>query len=144
MEKYKYDVINQKMTISKAFADKASRIGTEEYDLVKEVRAANPQIQIYPMSRRTSSRPNRYKGMTYKRMEKYIKIFDNANEILEIFERVKYIGSTQRNCYKFVFDWFMKQFPDYGKMPEIMNGKIYIIPIYPEIKSEIEKEQLPA
>ena len=64
------------------------------------------------------------KGLTYTKMEKYIRLHENANDLLIAFSTIKEVGRTQNNAYNFVYNWFMTQFPDYGEMPEIKNGKL--------------------
>lgn len=63
--------------------------------------------------------------MTYSKMEKYIRLFENSDEILETFQLVKEVAKLQSNKRGFVYRWFVAQFPNYDEIPEIRNGKLY-------------------
>lgn len=57
-------------------------------------------------------------------MEKYIRLYENANELLLAFSTVKAIAEVQQNKYEFVYRWFVSQFPNYNELPELENGKL--------------------
>ena len=63
--------------------------------------------------------------MTYTKMENYIKLYENADELLERFSVVKEVAKIQKSKLGFVYNWFITQFPNYDEMPEIRNGKLY-------------------
>lgn len=63
--------------------------------------------------------------MTYTKMENYIKLYENADELLERFSVVKEVAKIQKSKLGFVYNWFVTQFPNYDEMPEIRNGKLY-------------------
>lgn len=71
-------------------------------------------------------------------MEDYIKLYDNADELLKMFTLVKAVSKIQKNKFKYVYNWFIAQFPNYTELPNIRNGKLYtsIVEI-PEIKEHI-------
>ena len=66
--------------------------------------------------------------MTYANMEKYIKVYENADELLEIFYDVREMSKNQKSPYKFVYDWFISQFPKYNEIPKAIDTKFRIIP----------------
>lgn len=55
-----------------------------------------------------------------------------------MFKDVKDIAAKQKKTYLFTKGWFVQQFPDYGKLPDISsNGKIlYVLPVDPLALSE--------
>lgn len=144
MKNYKMDFATRTLTISKDFAAMAlNHPNSEEYIIMEQCRSLCPDLRIAYRTRKPSRSANAYKGMTYKKMEDYIKLYENANEILSAFRLVKAASKIQRNKYKFVYDWFLKQFPNYEEMPEIRNGKLYaeVVKI-PEVEENQEENAL--
>ena len=125
------------LTITKAFAALAMRPNTAEANLLADMKALFPDLKI---SYRThySGKPHPYKGLTYKKMETYINLHENATELMETFETVKAIAATQPNPHNYVCKWFLQQFPDYKEIPKMRNGKIVAIAIItlPEATTE--------
>ena len=65
-----------------------------------------------------------YKNLSYANMEKYISVFQNADELLAQFEVVKTCSQEQPSPYKFVRDWFETQFPKYRSRRILENNGI--------------------
>ena len=131
MKEYKINFTANTITISKSFAFAASDPTTQEFETLSKLQAAYPGMRIVHKTHRSPSKANVNKGLTYERMEGYINLHENAAELLTKFEAVKAIASNQKNPYLFTKGWFMQQFPDYGKLPDISNnGKILsILPV---------------
>lgn len=133
MKEYKINFTTNTITISKSFAVAASDPTSAECEKLSKLQAAYPGMRIVHKTHRSPSKANANKGLTYDRMERYIKLHENAAELLVTFVTVKKIAAEQKNPYLFTKGWFMQQFPDYGKLPDISNnGKIlYILPVAP-------------
>lgn len=131
MREYKINFTTNTITISKSFALAASDPSKPEFETLSKLQAAYPGMRIVHKTHRSPSKANANKGLTYERMEGYINLHENAAELLTKFEAVKAIASNQKNPYLFTKGWFMQQFPDYGKLPDISgNGKILsILPV---------------
>ena len=116
------------LTITKAFAEMAMKPNTEEANLMAQMNALIPDLKI---SYRThySRKPNSYKGLTFKRMEDYIKLHENADELMVAFEAVKAIARTQGNPHNFICKWFLRQFPSFKEIPKLRNGKIVAVKV---------------
>ena len=125
MTNYKMNFATKTLTISKEFANKAiSCPNSRESQIIEQSRSLCPDLKIAYFTRRASScKP--YGGLTYTKMENYIKLYENAGELLKMFALVKEVAKIQKSKMKFVCDWFIKQFPNYEEMPEIRNGKLY-------------------
>ena len=68
-------------------------------------------------------------------MEKYIRLHENAEELLDLFQKVKAAGRG----YLYVKAWFIKQFPNYNDIPNFINGKLRTVPVEaPEAEAEAE------
>jgi len=121
---YSFDIETNTLTVNNQFAENAYIPGKDEYNVFKQLREDFPGMTII----RKPDRKKASTGLTYDKMERYISLYSNADELLPIFETVKMIGSTQKNPYQYTKNWFMKQFPDFYEMPTFENGKLYVIP----------------
>lgn len=128
---YKIDFTTNTLIMNYKFAAAANEFGTDEYNLVKSILSDFPNLKsVVKAGRETkSARPN--KRLTYENMEKHISVYDNAVELLEVFETVKTASKAVASPYKYVTDWFTKQFPDYKKAPVFKDGKLVVLPIEP-------------
>ena len=133
VREYKINFTTNTITVSKSFAIAASDPSKPEFETLSKLQAAYPGMRIVHKTHRSPSKANANKGLTYERMEGYINLHENAAELLVTFEAVKKIAAQQKNPYLFTRNWFIEQFPDYGKLPDISsNGKIlYIRPVDP-------------
>jgi len=61
-------------------------------------------------------------------MEKHIRVYENADELLAVFETVKAASVALASPYKYVADWFKAQFPDYKKAVVFSEGKLTVAP----------------
>jgi hypothetical protein len=61
-------------------------------------------------------------------MDEYIKVYENADELKEVFETVKAASIVLANPYKYVSDWFKAQFPDYNKTVVLKESKLTVAP----------------
>ena len=131
MKECKINFTANTITITKSFADAASDPASAECEKLSKLQAAYPGMRIVHKTHRSPSKANANKGLTYERMEGYINLHENAAELLVTFEAVKKIATQQKNPYLFTRNWFIEQFPDYGKLPDISsNGKIlYVLPV---------------
>ena len=139
MKDYRMNFATRTLTISKEFASKAiSSPNARESSIIEQCRSLCPDLKIAYLTRKPSkSKP--YGGMTYAKIENYIKLYENAPELLKMFNLVKEVAKIQKNKFRFVYNWFITQFPDYEEMPEIKNGKLYA----PIIKvQEVEEKTL--
>ena len=61
-------------------------------------------------------------------MEKHIRVYENAEELLDVFDTVKAASVALASPYKYVCDWFKAQFPDYKNAVAFNDGKLTVIP----------------
>ena len=66
--------------------------------------------------------------LTYENMETHIKVYENADELMDVFESVKALSKTCASPYKYVRDWFEAQFPNYKKTPLFKDGGLTVAP----------------
>ena len=115
---YKVDFVNNTLTMTKAFEDAASDPTSQEYKLLQQIRADFPGLTIIRKTRRAPKKARPTKNLTYKHMEQYMSVFQNADKLLAQFEVVKECSKQQPSPYKFVRDWFEAQFPKYREQPD--------------------------
>ena len=90
--------------------------------------AGTAAVCVEPMETRPPSHihANPSKNLTYANMERYINVYANAAELLEMLERVKELGAAQTNSVQFVKRWFISQFPNYKKLPDFTSSKLIV------------------
>lgn len=135
---YRIDFTKMTLTMTADFALKAYDPTTEEYEILTRLQRDFPRLRVVRKTHRSPKTANPAKGLTYDRMEKYIRLFDNADELMDQFQKVK---SADRG-YQYVKAWFVKQFPHYKDVPEFKNGKLYVVPVEaPEAEEANDPEQ---
>ena len=129
MEKFKFDVVSQTLTVTAKFAAKMNDPESEEYKRVLQFQSDFPNLKI---AKRTHKSPrkctskstgeefrcNQFKNLTCDRMEKFIEALPNHDAYLREFKFVRDTASRiQTNGYKQVREWFVAQFPEFRKNP---------------------------
>ena len=128
MEKFKFDVVSQTLTISAKFDEQMENPMSEEYKLVMQFRADFPNLTIARKTHKTPSHYttksgekfncNQFKNLTYDRMEKFIAALPQNEEYMREYTVVKNFGTfVNGNGYPLVREWFMAQFPEFRKNP---------------------------
>lgn len=119
MFKFKFSEDMKEMYVSKAFQKKATTYGTPEFRQWREIRNEFPNVQMVV---KNNNRTSDIYNTTYKKMEMYIKTFDNAEAILEEMAKVRERSKIQRNPHRYVLAWFEQMFPNY-KEAELFQKK---------------------
>ena len=122
------------------FAAAAAKYGTPENKLMKNIRNDFPGMTEVVVSGREQTSAKKNTRLTYENMETHIKVYENADELMEVFESVKALSQTCASPYRYVRDWFEAQFPNYKKAPVFQNGKLTIVPIATRKASEYKQK----
>ena len=101
-------------TVTKDFMKKSCIFGTEEYKIMRQFRAENPDIHVGVKKISRNSNKTTYKHLTYENIVVFIKTQDNASELLKGFETAKARSGIQSSPYRAVLAWFLKTFPNYN------------------------------
>ena len=128
MEKFKFDVVSQTLTITAKFNEQMANPESAEYKLVMQLRTDFPNLTIARKTHKTPSHYttksgekfncNQFKNLTYDRMEKFIAALPQNEEYMREYTFVKEFGSlVQTNAYTLVRKWFVAQFPEFRKNP---------------------------
>lgn len=131
------DIINGVLYVSKSFQTNANYYGTTEYRKMNEILAVYPdmKIELYAATRK--------KRLTYEMMEAFIRIMPDAEENFTAYTRVRKMSVAYKSAYKFVEDWFAKQFPYYGELFVEENGeaKWNVVAAFEKAKEQAEAKK---
>lgn len=107
--------VKKQIVVSKAFLARASQLGTQEFEKVRELREMLPGYD-FVKKESIKKNPNKktYRNLTYDNMEKYIRANEeNPVVMLAEFQTVKAKSCIQPSPYAYVKKWFLEQYPDY-------------------------------
>ena len=121
---YEIDFTTNTLYMNFKFANAAKEYGTEEYKLLQNIRTDLPKIKIVTRAGRKAKTCNASKHLTYANMESYIKIQDNADELMAAYVIAREESKSQKSPYAFVRNWFVAQFPNYQKCKVFDGEKI--------------------
>ena len=112
--------------VSKKFAAKAFRYGTEEYKMLRDARADYPGFKVVEVARKASkSMKNTFKGLTYKYMEAYILAHDDGEQTkMKTYLNMR--GETEEaeaacacsQSYMEIKEWFLTSYSEIAKFHE--------------------------
>ena len=109
---FKIDLAKNTLTLNYKCSRMANEHGSPEYNKVREILAENPGMKLVVESGRKAKTPHHSRRLTYKNMERYIRVQDHAEELLTTFALVQEESKKEKSPYAYVRTWFFKQFPD--------------------------------
>ena len=148
---YQINYIENTITVNADFYEKMQNYGSEEYKLVKNIRADYPQMRIVQKTHKTPTkyktktgeefRCNQFKNLRYENMEGFINGLSNSEEYMKAYNFLKNCGSLpQTSRYTAVRKWFVAQFPEFRKNPLFyLYNEVKVIDIAPYIEAEQER-----
>lgn len=104
---------NNEAQVSKTFAKNAKIYGTEEYRMWREFKAENPEYVMVVKTIKKNPDKKTTKNLKYENMRQFIKEQDNADELLQEFEKEIRMSKIQSNPYRAVLAWFLQKFENY-------------------------------
>ena len=146
---YVIDYTNSTITVNSSFYEKMQDPTSEEYKLIKAIRADYPEMRIVNRTHKTPTKYvskstgekfncNQFKNLTYKNMEAFIDSLPDNKELMSAFKFLKYCGSLpQTSRYTAVRKWFVAQFPEFRKNPLFyLYNEVKVVDITPFIEEE--------
>ena len=127
-EGYKIMFAENTVIMNKKFAAAAAKYGTVENITLNHLRNHFPGMKEVIVSGRECDKAKPNHRLTYENMEKHIAVYENADELMDVFKTVKAASLTTASPYKYVTDWFKAQFPDYNKPVVLKDSKLTIVP----------------
>ena len=127
MTTIKINEVNRTIEVTKAFANKASRFGSDEYKMLKEARNDFPTFRV--VTKKSGKRNGTFKGLTITYMKKYIETHDADNkENLKDFcilcgrnEKWEIVNLARMVTYGELKSWFLKKYPEFNEYTEKVN-----------------------
>ena len=100
--------------MTKPFAKKAFCYGTQEYEMLRDVRADYPDFVVVIRQIRKNSSQEHYKGLTYDFMEGYIASHDP--DAMDAFLEMKVISKAHSTGFRYptIKAWFLDRYPEVG------------------------------
>lgn len=128
MEKYRLDVVNKTLTISKGFADAVAAGKGAEFKLYTRLVNQIPGLNVVQKTHRTPRSYtvksgvkfscNQFKNLTYENMERFMAALPDGERYLTEYNFVRDAAAgIQTNGYSLVRKWFVAQFPEFRKNP---------------------------
>ena len=116
---YFVDHVEGVIVITSSFAKEAGKYGTEAYKLLAECRKKFPGYAVEKRTVKLNSAQNRYKGLTYDEMQKYIMDHDRAR--LAEFMHLKTNTPYHVASYAEVKKWFLNKYKK--QLNQITSGE---------------------
>ena len=142
MEKYKINYTNHTITVTAEFNRKLQDTGSDEYALIKKIKADFPNMEIIRKTHRTPKRyvnkngeitqRNQFRNLTYEHMEQFMSGLPDSKKYLAEYQYLRdYSSKPQRSGYALIRKWFTAQFPNFrnnplfyvNNAPEIIKGQ---------------------
>ena len=124
---YSIDHINQKVFLKASFIRAAGRMGSNEYNELRDLRRDLPGYEFKPEETNRKKTTNKDKNLTYANMRSHIEVActdaGKAAELLKTLDKVINLGKIHANPYKYVRDWFVNQFPNYNSTASLYNSE---------------------
>ncbi len=113
--------INEKknaIEMTKKEAAAAAKYGTREYKALQEARKDYPGFKVVTITRKSTTKKESCKGLTYEYMEKYIEKHDDEKKsIMAEYEMLRGLTEEAEEAlaesisYQEMKEWFLKKFP---------------------------------
>lgn len=115
---YKIDFVNNTLIMNYKFSKQAMVYGSPEYIMRKAILEDFPYLTTVVQSGRVKKTARPTKRLTYDNMRIYIGTQKNSEALLKAFERAIARSQKNKGYYKYVRDWFNKQFPNHEDVTE--------------------------
>lgn len=108
--------------VSKKFEKNARVFGTPEFKLWREYLKEFPNAKMVTKSIKKNPNKRTNKNLKYENMRQFIREQDNAEQLLEEFEKEIRMSKIQSNPYKAVLAWFLQKFENYDSYKEFFKN----------------------
>lgn len=111
MKKNAIIVDGEQIVVSKAFYKKACVFGSDEYYALRKAKAENVGCAVVFQHQISSKKT--YNGLSFARMEAYIRTQADSEANLREFEAVKTVAKAKGAAYPLTKEWFFKTYPEF-------------------------------
>lgn len=109
-----FDHVNKTIVASKSSLKKAGRPNTPESDLLASMMKQHPDYSVVEKEIKSNSSKNAYDGLTMDLMKAYIEIQNDAEEKIQVFNRVVKMATEQKKKYPLTKSWFVGVYKDFN------------------------------
>lgn len=104
------DFLNNTLNLTKSFYKKACKVGSPEYQELRQAMSDNPTFDINFVENAIKTT---YGKLTFDRMMAYIETQANSEDNLRMMQRVMAIAEAKGAKYPLTKKWFLETFPEY-------------------------------
>ena len=120
---YTYEVnhLNKTVIVTRSFLDEASQMCTNAAQLMTQFIENGFTVTVYQRTTRKSTKDEVTGArplLTYRMMESYIAMLDDADEMLAAFKAVRETAKNRPDRSRYVNKGFRNEFPNYDAVPE--------------------------
>lgn len=138
---YRIDFRTNTLFVNLKFDEASRKFGTAEYELVKAIRQDFPTIKTIVQKGRNPKTAHSRKRLTYANMAKHMEAYENSDELLTAFERVKMLSKPLASPYAYVVDWFELQFKDYKNVEATIKKNVITLIDFPDTANYKQKPE---
>lgn len=128
---YQFDIFTNTLTLTEAFARRASKYNAPEYKILMKLRADNPGLKMVKAEKRMVP-----KSITFKEMEGFISQCGDKEKRLKEFEKVKVLAKIQPSPYSAVKAWFAENYANYAQQPEFDENGFLVVKTRVQMEAE--------
>ena len=127
--KFTYNFPEKKIVGSKRSIERANKGLEPEYSELTGKLAEHPNFNVAVKIINMKEDKNTHKGLGFERMEKFINLLDNSEEVLKEFKAVQEISEARGSKYPSTKKWFFETFPEFktAKTEEEMEAVSLLI-----------------
>ena len=120
MKEIRIDRDNNRIVMTKAFANKADDPTTREFRLLQEVMGTYPTFKVVNHTIKKNPHKECYKGLTYDYMREFIRTHEakaNVESVLAELEDLIFISKGHSNGYRYptIKKWFLEKYPNFAE-----------------------------
>ena len=117
MKQMKINHQSQAIELSKSFASKASKYGSEEYRILTAAQKDFPSYKTIITASAKRKTKDSYKGLSYEYMERYINAYEPEEtraEVLAKLKEMKFISQCHSVAHRYpvIKKWFLDKYPN--------------------------------
>jgi len=115
---YEVNFLSKTVTVSRKFMDAATQINSDEFDLLTQFSDMGIRVLVEGRKRRSKPKDDKLPLLTYKMMQDYIAMLDDAEDMQKEFESIRESAKSRKDRTQYVNTWFRATFPRYDEVPE--------------------------
>ena len=115
---YEVNYLNKTVTVTHKFMDAATQIDSGEFGLLTQFSNMGLRVLVEGRKRRPKPKNGKLPLLTFKMMQDYIVMLDDAEDMQKEFESIRESSKSRKDRTQYVNAWFRATFPRYDEVPE--------------------------